>query len=210
MTRITTDLVLPQADLQPVDWTTVDDAIFYWATQKLSLEGIWENQNAPQPAYPYLSLLRQGEVDEGGIDETRQRSLDVNGVPAVDPEDAYENEEILYQSIQFAVTIQAHVDFDAGATDPSCDAKRLLGILKRSLYQTSTIRHFKTAGLSIIAPQDVQDLSLVINGDWVSRAALDVTFRTASVMTERVGFIEQVQLESDLLGDQSPLVVDAS
>lgn len=213
-----TSIILPDPLLQPVDWATVDDAIFAWATVLLGpppgvpFQGIWENQSAPQPAYPYLSFLRQGENDEGGIDEIRQQTIDVNG-DVVTPGSGLTpdlNREIVYQPITFAVTIQAHVDFDSGAVDPGADARWLLSKLKRGLVQTSTIQLFKDAGLSVVRPEDIVDLSLVVNGDWISRAAMDVIFRTASVMTETTEFIEKVELESIPLGVTPPFVVDAS
>lgn len=203
-------LVVPDEDKQPVDWAAVDEAIYKWATGKLGLEALWENQNATQPPYPYLSLLRENETDEGGIDELRVRTI-ADDETVMEPgsvKTPKENEEIVYQPIQFRLSVRAHVDFDSGGNDPSCDAKQLLGKLKRTLRQSSTIQTFNDAGLSVVGAEAIPDVSLLINGEWISRAPLDVIFRTASVMTERVEFIDKVQLKSDDLGVD--ITVDAS
>jgi hypothetical protein len=196
--------------MQPVDWASIDDAVFCWAVEKLGMAGVWENQNIPQPDYPYLSFLRGGETDDGGIDEIRQRTLDANGneIPPGSSAVPVENEEITYQPITFPITIQAHVNFESGATEPFGEAKRRLGILKRSVYQTTTTQLFSDAGLGVVSVEPVVDLSLVVNGEWLSRAALDVIFRTASIVSERVGFIEKVELKSEQLGIDT--IVDAS
>lgn len=211
-----TTLVLPAEELQPVDWLTIDDACVAWLEDVLGARVqsggvIWERQNAPQPPYPYLSLLRDTEIDEGGADEIRRRTVDADGkILGVDPTAgvADANEEIAYQPIVWNLTIQAHADPDGGGNDPGCNPMQLLGRVKRSLGQTTTIDRFRVAGVSIVDKSQLTDLSLVINGNWTSRASFDVSLRTASVMAEKIGFIDKVQVTSPAFGVD--FTVDAS
>ncbi len=211
-----TALVLPAEELQPVDWRTIDDACVAWleavmGSRIASGDIIWENQKVAQPPYPYLSLLRDTEIDEGGADEIRRRTIDADGkILGVDPTAgaAATNEEIAYQPIVWTLTIQAHADPDGGGNDPGCNPMQLLGRVKRSLGQTTTIDRLRAAGMSIVDKSQLTDLSLVINGNWTSRASFDVSLRTASVMVEEIGFIDKVQVSSAPLGVD--FTVDAS
>ena len=195
-----TSLVLPDDDKLPVDWGAVDDACYDWLNDLLSMDDriIWNNQKVAQPAYPYLSLLRNSEVDEGGADEKRNRTLDADG-NVLSPGDAaapFENEEIAYQPVKWTLSIQAHADPDGGGNDPNADPMKLLSKAKRSLGLTSINAAFHAVGFSLVQPLDVLDVSVNINGQWIRRASLDVFFRTASVMSEKVGFIDKAQIVS--------------
>ncbi len=211
-----TALVLPAEELQPVDWRTIDDACLAWLEDVMGSRVqsggfIWENQKIAQPPYPYLSLLRDTEIDEGGADEIRRRTVDVDGkILGVDPTagPADTNEEIAIQPIVWTLAIQAHANPDGGGNDPGCNPMQLLGRIKRSLGQTTTIDRLRVAGVSIVNKSQITDLSLVINGDWTSRASFDVSLRTASVMAEKIAFIDKVQVTSSALGVD--LTVDAS
>lgn len=203
-------LVLPEADLQPVDWKTVDNATYDWLNVLLEMREriIWENQKVAQPDYPYLSLLRNPENDTG-LDETRTRTVDTDGkILGIDPGagSATGNESITYQPINWTLTVQAHVDPATGGNNSGCNAMSMLGKAKRSLGQGSTIDKFGAAGVSIIRPISLTDTSVEVNGEWISKASLDVLFGTASVMSEAQEFISKVSM--DVLGVD--LTVDAS
>jgi len=188
--------------LQPVDWKTIDDGIYDWIVGLLDLAVIWENQNVPQPDYPYVSLLRTAFIELGGVPEKRW-SYDV-GQPA-----GQGLELEATSMVEFTLSAQAHVDADAGANDPSCNAVALLGKLRASLGLLTVQRNFQdTLGLAIVQPMPVQDISLVVNDEWISRAVFDVRLRTRSVMTERTGYIDKVELKSPQLGVDT--IIDAS
>lgn len=196
--------------LQPVDWQAIDDATQAWVASVLGLTVNWENQNVPQPAYPYVTLLRNPETDEGGINEIRNRTVDANGdvINPGDPGTPDANEAIIFQPIQWTLSATAHTDFGNGGNDPAANAVARLGKLKRSLGLESTTDAFTAVGVSIVSPEEIVDSTLVINGEWISKATLDVIFRTASVMTEAQSFIDKVNLVSTQLGVD--VVIDAS
>lgn len=198
-------------DLQPVDWKTVDDTVYDWLNELLEMDDriIWEDLDEPQPAYPYLSLLRNSLV--GTRKEQRVRSLDANGnpIPPGSLATPVENEVQSYEPIQFTITITAHVGLDQGGRDPNCDPVKMLSKAKASLGLQSTVDAFGTSGLSIVDDQDVVDTSVVVNAEWVRKATLDVILRTASVLSQRQqGFYEKVELKSTQFGVDT--IVDAS
>lgn len=189
--------------LQPVDWETIDDGIYDWLVALLpSVSVIWANQNIPQPSYPYLSLLRNAFIELGGVPEKRY-TTDL-GQPAGD-----EIEIEATTMAEFTLSIQAHVDAGAGANDPAINAVALLGKVGASLGLLSVQRNFQdNLGLAIVERLPVQDISLVVNDEWISRAALDVRLRLRTSITERVGYIDKVELKSPALGVDT--LVDAS
>lgn len=207
-----TSLVTPVSDAQPVDWVSVEAACFDWISDLLEINGrvVWHNQKVPQPAYPYVSLLRTSEVD-AGLDEERYRTLDANDrVVGVDPGAGppVTSETIVYQPITWTLTVHVHTDPRASGNDPNCDAMKFASKIKRSLGLRSVIDRLYDAGISVIRPLLLADTSVVVAGEWESRATLDISMCTASVLTERTEFIEKVEIQSDQLGVD--LLVDAS
>lgn len=163
-------------------------------------DAIWEDEEIPQPDYPYVSMKRTaGPIKEGGLDENRHTFDAARPV----------GEEIEIQTTgprAFTLTVQAHV---GKPVDHGRDATALLSRLSASVRQNRTQEIFDTYQLSAIEVLDVSDLSAFENGRWVSRASLDVRFRVLSVITEQLGYIDKVEVESTELGIPST-VLDAS
>lgn len=182
-----------------IDWAAIQCAVFDWVN--LSFDGettdvslnrnqiIWKDQNIPQPAYPYVTLKKDSVIRSGARDEIRtstdlaqpqgqEVALTTNGVR------------------EFTLEIQAFVDEQAGANNPNCDAMYMISILQGSLSQQMTQEGFCLAGLSIIEELAVTDLSEVVNGRFISRASMDVRFRTTFTCVERTGFIDVANIKS--------------
>jgi hypothetical protein len=189
-------------ELQPICWADIEGAIYDWVNGKVGWEAIWEDQNLPQPPYPYLSLKRSGVRRVGGKPEVRT-STDL-GQPLGE-----EIELLTTSPAEFTLTVQGFMDEDSGANDPDVNAVQTLTKLQASLGQLSVQSQLRAVGLSVVEELPVMDISEVVNGEFLNRAAFDVRLRTASVMTERTGFIEQVEVESTELGI-GPEVFDAS
>lgn len=188
--------------LQPFDWRTIDDGLYDWLTALLDVPVIWENQNVPQPQYPYVSLLKTAVVQLGGVPEIR-RTID-NGRPI-----GQELELEATSMVEFTLSVSAHTDADNGANDPMENAVSLVGKARASLGLVSVQRNFQdNLGLAIVEPLPVVDSSLVVNDEWLSRATFDVRLRTRSSITERTGYIDKVEIKSSTLGVDE--VVDAS
>lgn len=192
-------------ELQPIDWGAIEGAIFDWVVDKLALpenQVIFEDQNLPQPPYPYVSLKRTaGPTKEGGKDELRA-STDLT-------QPAGQEIELLTAGLrEFTLTTQVWVDPFSGANDPNGDAVKLASKLQASLGQLTVQERFRTVGVAIIEELAVTDTSLVVNAEFISRATLDVRLRVTSGITERTGFYDKTLIESTGLGID--LTVDAS
>ena len=173
-------------------WRDIECTLIEWAAPILDLDEcrfIWENQNIPQPAYPYLTFRRDSLIRSGGADEQRT-STDLSQP---------EGEEVAIETVgirEFTLTVKALVDEETGSTDPDCDAVALLTQLQNSLSQQSVLDALCLGGLSVVQELAVVDLSQVVNGRFISRAALDIRFRTASSCIERTGYINTARVRS--------------
>lgn len=205
MTASILDTVRDDALLQPIDWTTIEAALHGWVIATLGLGDesvIWSDQNIAQPAYPYISMKRGNIVEGGGLTDELRTFTDLTQALGE------EIEMLTVGPREFTLNIQAHVDECNGANDPNLNSVKLLSKLQASLAQLSVCSLLSTAGMAVIERLGVQDISLVLNGQFINRASFDVRIRTTSVMTERTGFIDKVQLKSDDLGIDT--IVDAS
>lgn len=60
------------------------------------------------------------------------------------------------------------------------------------LSSQSIVDSFLIQGLAMVREQGVRDISAVINGQWVQRAALDVVFRTLVSVVDDTGYVSKV------------------
>ena len=177
-----------------IDWKAIEQAIVRdWAASRFpTLDKVhfqWADQDLAQPPYPYLSFRRDSIVRTGAKDEVRT-STDLSQP---------QGQEIALETTgirEFTLTINAFVDEEAGANDPNCDALFMLTLLQISLSQLSSQEIFCLAGLSVIEELAIVNLSQVVNGVFVSRAAMDVRFRTVFSNIERTGYIDTVEIAS--------------
>lgn len=197
-------IAIPSIEHQPIDWKVIEDGIFDMVVAALDLSDeqvIWGNQDIPQPGYPYVSMLKiagpSGEYD---------------GRPEVRVEDTAdageESRQISYMPVLFTVSFSAHVDEKAGAYDPRLNAIHMMSKLQASLTLLSVQTALAQSGLSWVRDEGVLDTSVEANATWLSRATLDVIFRTASVIEERDTIIEQVELTPQAPGQK--IIIDGS
>lgn len=177
--------------LQPVNWTAVEDSIFDWMriVSGLKDESIrWEQQDLAQPDYPYVSLLISSVIKEAtsGPDETRS-STDLTQA------NGQEVELMTVGSREFTLTVQAWADERSGANDSRRDPMFLATKLRSSLGQRTTVDRLKAAGISLIEEGAVNNTSITVNDIWIQRFTFDVRMRVVAEMTERIGFIDEIQ-----------------
>ena len=189
---------------EPVSWTAINNALHAWIVSALSIAAarvIWAKQNLPQPAYPYIVLGHDGLATEGTLDEK---------IATTDLEQpAGEEIELLTTGPrEFTLRVTAHVDQGTGAYDSDAQATALLTRAQSSLGQRSVLDGLSAGGVAMIERLPVLDTSVVVNGEWSSQAALDVRFRVASQMTERIGYIDKVQLSSTIDDADASLNLD--
>jgi hypothetical protein len=189
---------------EPINWTVVDDALHAWIVSELSITAarvIWANQNLPQPAYPYVALLRSGTAEVGTLDET------VTSTDLTQP--AGEEIELLTTGPrEFTLKVTAHVDVGTGAYNSDSQATALLTLAQSSLGKRSVLDALSVAGIAIIERLPVLDTSVVVNGEWNSQAAFDVRMRVTSEMTEQIGYINKTRLSSTFENAAASLDLD--
>ena len=183
-------------ELQPIDWEKIENAVYDWLTggidgfNSIVPEAIWENQDIPQPAYPYASMKIIAHSKEGGRDEIRT-STDL-AQPL-----GQEIEMLATDQNQITLAISFHTDISSDGMTPASRARALAGKARSSLGLPGVLAFLREAGLAVVAEEGITDTSLVVNSDWLSRATFDVRLRVASQMTERVGYIGKVELDSE-------------
>lgn len=198
---------------QPLDWEAIEAAVYDWLTSDVAyIEGdldsiveaaIWEDQNIPQPRYPYASMKITAVAKEGGVDEERPDTDDTRAV----------GEEIRIQStspILLSMSISFHTDPDprTGATRAGSTALALAMTAQASLGESPVLEHFSRANLALVKELGVRDTSLVVNGEWLSRATLDLQLRATTSMSRYTGYIDKVGIVSEDFGVD--LVLDST
>lgn len=176
----------------PIDWPTVRKAIHDWFSGSTGLTSIWEDQEAPRPAFPYGSMkVISGPTKLFGADEHRY-TYDGN-------QQAGEEIGIEVAGLrQMTVTVQAFLPRlgaagDAGAEDDLSRAQVALGM-------PSYLASLQAAGLSVIEEMAPRNLSGIDSGTWIAKAAMDIRFGLAASVTERTGYVETVGLEPTYRG----------
>jgi len=87
--------------------------------------------------------------------------------------------------------------------DPTKHAVHLMTVAQSALGLPTVLATLDTAGVSVIEEGDVNDISEIGGASYGSRANMDVRFGLASVVEERVGYIETVEISST-----EPIAVD--
>jgi len=174
-----------------IDWGLVEEAITNWANAK-SRDGvsvIWADQNLPEQAYPYITLKRNSVIIDSLIPETAW---------TFDPL-APNGEQITIthsESAKFTLSIKASTDEANGSNDPNCDAIAILSNLVGSLRTQAAKTILCAANLVVVENHAINDLSLVVSAERISRANVDIVFRTTSIVTEKETYIETVRVKS--------------
>lgn len=151
-------------------------AIYNWVHKELGLTAIWEEQSEVRPAKPYVSMkLITGPV-KTGTDDLRQ---DAEGVFSV-------------QGLRM-LTLSVSV---YGA-----DSLASLSTLQTSIEKPSVQEVLRSAGLSFIRADAVQDLTIQRENRFESRHQMDVQFYTAEVeVDDGMTTIDTVELNNEVDG----------
>ncbi len=192
-------------DLQPVDWKSINDAIFDWLARvvpQVDRRIRMERQDLNQPPYPYLTYLLDSANSEFGVPSL---------VEETDLTAPLGEEQLraTFETMTATLSISAFVEPGIAASDVKCNAKALLTKARNSLGQLSVLDLLGGGGISVVRAEAVIDTSVIMNGKWDSRATLDVIIRFASVMTEKTGFIDKVEVTAEPEPGQT-ILVDAS
>lgn len=177
---------------QAVDWNAIELKLTEWVATVTGLSVgtgiIWEDQDATQPPYPYVSLKRTKTSYEEGRDSTIAR-VEIDDTLSVLTEGPR----------TFRLTLHAHT---ARRANPNEDAVALLTNIQSSLGVQAILDLLDAAGIAFVDSAEVTDSSLSFNGEWISRANLDVDLRVASQIVESgADYFDKVGIATDPASD---------
>ena len=150
---------------------------------------IKSRQNANHPLYPSATInLLSGPtmigMDDAQVDTTEGGVGTETGVRTT-----YQGPRLFTISI----LIEVGPDNDDNS-NPDCDANALMTAALANLRSITIRDLFNSFGLAVVRANPVIDVSEVLNGEFVSRASMDVEFSSQSVFTEpdAFSFMEKV------------------
>jgi len=134
---------------------------------------IFSDSNAPRPALPYVAMKVMGIRRING--DWKSESVGSNGLQTVKGDR------------EFTLNIQRF----------GTDSVEALSTLADKLRLTTNIEKFNTAKLPIIDAEDVVDVAALLDKSQIEpRASLDVFMRMKSSLTDNVGYIDTVEIET--------------
>ncbi len=195
---------------RPISMSTFRNAVHHWFKTATGIPTIWRDQSAPQPSYPFGSLLITTGPEQVSPAWEQRISFD-DGRPAGE-----EVEILIHVPCRFVVSCQAFVgmpearDPDQNAVDYINRAKAALGLpsFRSKQYLEDDRPTFESANIAVIGPGPVLNLDELIEDAYISRANMDVAFGASLSLAEYTGYIDKAQIVSADLGID--FVVDAS
>ena len=174
----------------PIAWTNVQDAIKSWVVARSGTTNVvWSNQRAPQPPYPYLSLVLGPPRKVQGIDGviTTENDLLTGG----------EMSQVVLGQREVTLTIDAFSDKTTGEGT----AMQYLETALTALALPGQVTALRQAGLSLVDYDTPTDLTGLESGTFfVSRAHTTVRFYLLSTLVERDGYIAEAEVTPTLDG----------
>jgi len=148
-----------------LSWTAIERAIVNHVKAATGIEVIFADQVGEQPLMPYATIKINGPR---ALSPQPEILLGYDsGAPAGQE---VTQTVILHGEIQ--VSIQTYSQITAGAGT----ARELLEQVRRTLFLPGRRDLLSAAGLALLAASDTQDLSVLLEATWQSRAAMDVRF----------------------------------
>jgi len=180
----------------PIDMEAFENAIHSWFSEATGFDKkavIWRQTSAPQPKYPFGSLMiTSGPTpvapqweQRPSTDLTRGRGEEVEFVVCV--------------PCSFMISCQAYVG-QVDARNPNENALQYMAKAQSSLSLPSVIADLQAVQIAVIRPGPVQNINELIEDAFVSRANMDVEFGAALNVAEYTGYIEKVHGTSTSLG----------
>ncbi|MCK5603480.1 hypothetical protein KAR91_16465 [Candidatus Pacearchaeota archaeon] len=167
-----------------IAWTSIKVALHTWVSGQSGITTIWANQNAPQPATPYITLnIISGPVKIGGSDTMFWD--DVNDV------------FVLGGERQFTLSIQS---FGAGGLQAMSD------LLTSTEIPPVITDSFTDNGLAVGNNPAITDLTQMLSTTFEERKSMDVIFYTMDNTELTMTYIESVELNAEITSDKGTLI----
>lgn len=180
----------------PIDWRAARDALVRWATNATGLQVVWGNQNAPQPAWPYVSLLKTASPTPRSIHGREQWNAD--------------GELVIIGQREFGISMQVHVG-PPDNVNPDCDGASIMEAALSTLGIPQTVIDFAAAGIALRDIGEPQPIDLVVGSEWINREAVDLRFGIVSVLDfetapglDGTGYFDKIRLSSTVDGIENP------
>lgn len=169
-----------------IDVGAIERAVVRWLESASGCAVRVANQNAPRPAYPYVTAQLGGLVSVGTGGVRTSTDLDQEGA---------EVELRVRGERQLTVSVNVYAQQRPGKPyDPTQGALSIAERIRASLGLPSVLAALREAGLSFIDSTPAQDLTWLQDANFVERRQMDIRFGLASVVSERVGFIATVDV----------------
>jgi len=181
----------PVAD--PIDMQTFQDAVHRWFWEATNIETIWRRQSNVQPKYPYATLMiTDGPNPVSPVWEDRYET-------DLDRPAGEEVKITVCVPCHFTVSCQSYVGRPDGK-DPDYDAQNYMNKAQSSLMLPSVLAMLREKEISVVRPGSVQNIGLLVEDAFESRANMDVVFGASLSLDDYVGYIKTVQVISESLG----------
>ena len=173
-----------------VDWLTIQNTIYTWLANTTGIDVSEEDQRAPQPSYPYVTINFLPGIAPRAVRDERRQKAD-GSVAIVGQRD-------------FVASIQIHVN----SNDPQIHARTRLDSAVASLETPGVDQLFESVGLAVREKGQPQDFDLVVGSEWISRSQVDIRFGVASVLENipetTPGYFDKVEVSSRIDGFKTP------
>lgn len=143
---------------------------------------IWEDQSAPRPKKPYVSMNFLSPSQRIGFDESR-----VSGA----------NFSLVGQR-RFVVSINAFGE-NRMENEDALDAADLLEPVVQGMYREDTLAALCESGLASVNEGEIRDLTALLESRYESRAQVDLTFHRTVSQSEEITPIEKVEVNERLV-----------
>ena len=166
--------------MSSINFSTIKDTLYDWVYNDHSVETIWSDDNGPQPIGLYY-ILRISAIDKIGHDYI----------------DLPDNSGIS--------TIVGNREFTLNIQSKGAGAISALEDIRSSLEKPSILSLLRSSKIIYVDDLGISNLTGLDDTLFIERGSLDILFRTASEITDDIGFIEKVEIESkynDIAGNQ--------
>jgi hypothetical protein len=174
----------------PINMEDFENAVHRWFSDATGLETIWRRQSVYQPEYPFGSLLvSNGPAPAApGWEERYSTDLDRPAGKEIEIE--------VVMPCQITVSCQTYVG-KPDASNPSENAINYMNKAQSALMLPSVLAALRAENISVVRPGPVQNIGLLVEDAFESRANMDVVFGASLSLAELTGYIAKVQLESE-------------
>ena len=158
-----------------IDFNAVRISLQEWIVRNSGLPDnkvVFEDQSAPRPAKPYISMKVSSIVDIG--QEDARGSIDDDG------------DSIFTGNREFTLGMSSYGD----------DALNVLSMLRDSFNSPTELQTLRDNGVVFVDQLLFTDITELLETIWEERGQFDILMRTTSLSTHQVGIIDRVFIDS--------------